>query len=426
MLSSIKIEKSLLLSLLSFSLIIILRDLFDLSIPQTVISLVAVLGMLILSYNHLFSFLFFLFPFTCGIPGYTILIAFVILIIKKGSITYKQLIPVLIILLLELINQASIISTEYSSFFSFISFCAIFFFILNDEEKVNHYNNLLFFVVGSCIVFLIIYYNILIQSSFDDFISSSTYRVGVLEWYDAEDLSEVNKLIMNANELAYYAICSISILLFLIPLSKNKVLLTFLLLFCFLSGVLTYSRTFILCTVLIILFCIVFLRSQFSLKGLLICSVIIFIGYYYFGTYSEDIFSTFEDRLNEDNVETAGSRTTIFISYNEKWAESGFYVLFGCGVIDYAKTLGLLKSMHNGIQQIYVCLGVLGFTLFIQQIVTFIRNHIKKPNILYITPFIITIIFDQSIQFLSPATLMFPIVTSLTVCKLPLKRNFFK
>lgn len=67
--------------------------------------------------------------------------------------------------------------------------------------------------------------------------------------------------------------------------------------------------------------------------------------------------------------------------------------------------------MHNGIQQIYVCLGVVGAAVFVSILVYLgvrcarTAEHITPVNTL---PLIAALAFSQSIQIINPWSLVLP------------------
>lgn len=419
MLKKIQGQKLLIFSMVCYMLLIIARDVLMVSISDDILLFLSIALMAILNVDNLISFMFFLFPFTCGIPGYIMLAAFILLIIKNKSISRAQFVPVLLIFILEIINQFNVICENYTAFFSFMSFSAIFFFFLNKRYDTFHLleQSLIYYVIGCCFVFSVIYYNMIVQASVSD-LFMGLMRNGALGALDNDFDFRKGHLVMNANTIAYFALSCICVSSSLIKYSNKKITLSLLFIFSLLCGFLTFSRTFLVCILMVVPYLIFVLKNSFkSVSGIILITLLIVLIVVSLNNITL-ITTGFETRLNEENIETAGGRTILFSLYNDLWSNSEKYILFGCGVIDYGKILEIKGSMHSGIQQIYVCLGVIGLLLFIQQIGHFLRKYLNRDNWWLVIPFIITLIFDQSVQFLNPYPLMLPILVSLLVCHL--------
>ncbi|MDE6091302.1 MAG: hypothetical protein K2G41_11480 [Duncaniella sp.] len=413
-----KIESRLRYSIVIFSLIIILRDVVGFPIPDVGILIVSAMIMTFLSYVELVYFLFFLFPLTCGIPGYIMLVGYILLFFKRKNISFLQIIPVLLIFIIDIFDEA--LSNDpgtLTGILSFISFCGIFFFFLNDKKRINYDipQMIWFFGFGTAFTFFVIFYNMLQQYNIY-YILAGMARSGALG-VEGNDVAEMKgHLAMNSNTIAYYAVCCISSVLALKNNYKAKFMVP-LLCFILACGLLTLSRTFILCTFLIGIYYYM-ISSKAERKKIIISSILGLIVF--FGLYYDKIVllsAGFVDRANDANMSTAGGRTELFYLYNEAWLSSLWYIFLGVGVVNHFPELGVYNAMHCGLQQIWVCLGVTGFLIFFYEIICFFKKYKNRNMILNSIPFVITLIFDQSIQFLNPYPLMLPIMVALLVYK---------
>jgi len=408
----------LILGTIFISTIIVFRDIVGISIPNAALLAISCGIMIILRYREFVPFLFFLFPFTCGIPGYMMLAAYIILLIKARHISACQIIPVAIIGFLELINEA--IGADFpilSGVFSFMSFTAVFFYFLNDKVKpqYNIKQSIFYFGVGTLVTFGVIFFNMLREYDVT-YLLAGMARSGALG-VEGNDVSIMKgHLAMNANTIAYYAICSVSCLLVLFKSYKPIPTLCIIIAIT-LCGFLTISRTYILCLALIGVFYMLSasnkMRIRFSITLILIFIALLFFA----GDYIERFQETVIGRTKDSTIATAGGRTVLFDEYNAAWIRSVWYIFLGCGVINYYPLLHCSNAMHMGLQQVWVCLGITGLVLFIQQIGYFINKYFTLKNFLSLMPFVVTLLFDQSIQFLNPYPLMLPIMVSLLVCK---------
>lgn len=403
------------------ALVIVFRDILSISVPGAVLLLLIVALMMCLRYQDCVGYFFFLFPFTCGIPGYTVLGAFIILLYKSKHYTKLQFIPLAIVAFLEIIDEGlTADSARISGMVSFLTFVAVFFYFLNDKQQ-NEYNIAIvikYYVVGVIVTFVIVYYN-MIHFYGVPYLLSGMARSGALGVENNDTSEMMGHIAMNANTIAYIAICSITSLVVMMPQIKSKILPLTMIAILVIGGVLSFSRTYIACLVLFFMLYFFLSGSKGKLRFVMIAGIVSIAILYFASSYYDAIFSVFSNRANETNIATAGGRTLLFAEYQQKWLANPFYILFGCGVVDYYPLLHCHNAMHSGIQQIWVCLGLSGLFLFVVQIGRFLYRNVNKKHIIYCLPFILTAIFDQSVQFLNPYPLMLPILVSLMVIKLP-------
>lgn len=389
--------------------LIVLRDILENNIPNVVFAILISVGAFFLKLEKFKIFLFFLFPFTCGIPGYTMLISIIALIVKsigKVQIQKLQIFPTILIALLELFNNvAHVGNIEFSPYLSYISFTAVFFFLLFDKSNYKQSREcLLAFIWGTILVFIIIYYKMIVSFGLE------TLMMGYLRGAMGDvEMEEEGKLILNANSLAYISIVLISILL----IGAKKLRISPILYYTFfivaiLSGMGSFSRTWMLLSGLILVVYLIYRRSlKASFSLIFVFGVIIMC----FPTILDGFVNVMTNRINDDNFATGGSRSDIFKQYNLKWFNDLFYILFGVGVNTYKIVLHISKSIHNSIQQIYVCLGIVGLFIYIYSFFKFYRfNFPGKRTIMNILPFVFSVLFLQSIQFLQPYNLMLPLI----------------
>lgn len=398
-----------------------LRDLFSMPVPGFVLLFVSVVLMMFMKYADCVAYFFFLFPFTCGIPGYTILGAYIVLLIKSKYYTLSQFIPVAIVTGLEIINEGmNATDARISGMVSFLTFVAVFFYFLNDKHWIRYdvAKVIKYYIGGVVVTFVIIYYN-MINFYGLPYLLSGMVRNGAMG-IEGNDTSEMmGHIAMNANTIAYIAVCAFTSLVVMLPLIQKKIFAMVLCLIILLGGMLSFSRTYIMCLALFL--ALYFLLSSGKNKiWFVLVSGAVYIAVLYFAfTYYDAMFSVFSNRTGDATFATAGGRTLLFEEYQEKWLSDLSYILFGCGAIDYYPLLHCHNAMHSGLQQIWVCLGITGLTLFIWQIGAYLRKNVQKKHLIYCLPFILTTLFDQSVQFLNPYPLMLPILVSLMVIKVP-------
>lgn len=415
---------SLISSIVIVALTLILRDVIGISVPGVALLCLYIALMVILPYDKLVLFLFFSFPLFCGIPGYIMLACFIILIIKRGRLSQSQILPLMIIAFLDILDEGLSFNTEtWTGILSFLSFCGMFFYFFNDtDNRYDLSNCILFFALGTFFTFSVLYINMFRNYDISSIILGLARSSGT-QVIDNDASKITGHLAMNANTIAYYAICSVSCLIVNFKEYKNRLALLALIVATLIFGLLSFSRTYILC--LLLLATLYFVLSSRRHKAIFTTIIIlIFCAIFLFSAEYFDIISdTFFKRADGADTATAGGRTLLFEEYNNAWGKSLWYILFGCGVVDHWDLLKCSNAMHSGLQQIWVCLGITGLLLYIQQTYVFLKRYAVQKKLIYTVPFVVTFIFDQSIQFLNPYPLMLPIMVSLLVCKTVSHKN---
>lgn len=406
------------LSLIFLMMIIILRDILMFPISDVGLLGYNLFVMLVLSHQDLMKYVWFCFPLTCGIPGYIMTLSFVLLIIKKRDVlNIKQLLPILIITLLVVFNWCFYGEfKKWPNLLSFLSFIAIFFYFLQINNKYirKHCLELIkVYTLGVSFTLSVVIYNMITQYGLDA-ILTGTLRSGALGVMDNDASAMQGHLAVNANTMAYYAISAFSSLLVIVKTHKNmSKIWNFIMVLVLVLGLCSFSRTYIGCIVLILL--CYFLLSNFNSKlkflisSVLLCTLVVIV----FPNIFHTLLDSFMGRFDEDNFATAGGRTVIFSRYNELWLSNIFYVIFGVGVWGEVD----IWHMHSGFQQLYVSLGIVGILVYFISYVSYFRNNMTSSFILLL-PFFVTFIFNQSIQFLAPYSLMLPYIPTLYVVKL--------
>ena len=412
-------NKSLVAGVIIASILLITRDILMIDVGDVVLLGVFTAIMIILPFPSLVSFVFFLIPLTCGIPGYMMLVAFALLIIKGRGWNIRQMMPLVLVFVLEMINELGR-TPDTTGVISFLSFVAVFFFLLNlNNKNVDPGQNILLFVVGVTITFGVIYYNMLNQYGIEG-ILTGMFRSGALGVVDNDIDVMKGHLAANANTIAYYAICATSTAIVSLPyLHYKKWIMISLASICFLGGILTFSRTFILCIALLLFLYFIFQGQSSSgkymfLGTLAILTMVIIL----LGDYVLDITDVFSSRAEADDFATGGGRTVIFKLYNKLWSSDIWYIMFGCGAVGYFDLLKAPNAIHCGMQQIWVCLGVIGFLLFVYEFISYFKRFIGRNNLILLIPFIVSFFFDQSVQFLRPYYMLPPILSTFMVCQL--------
>ena len=411
-------EAKLVLCIVVTSLLFIIRDVMGVNVSDFILTGICALSMMILKYEKMVCYIFFLFPIMCGAPGYIMTIAYFLLLLKGPKLKSKQVVPLIIVALLEVVNESfSNIDGLYTGIMSFLSFTAIFFYFLNEREKLFSVRKcLLYYGLGATLTFIIIYGNMFMEYGLEA-ILSGMLRSGALGVVDNDVTKMQGHIAMNANSIAYLSVSVVTI--FSVMLSKyitdrrTQLLYITIIIVGLMAGLLSFSRTYI---GVIFLFAIMFISL---IKGRMKIIIIEFIALlctfaiFFCSDILLNIFNSFLGRMEESNMATAGGRTVLFQLYNKAWLEDISYIIFGAGVVSYWDKLNIYNAIHNGLQQIWVCLGIVGFFTYTVRISMYLYRCCAKKNIIICLPFFVTLLMDQSIQFLSPYPLVLILLATL-------------
>ena len=405
------------ISILLFSCIIGYRDITQTTISGAIIALFAISNVIVLPYEKSVWFTFFIMPFTCGIPGYTILGILLVLMIKCKHINIKQIIPPIVFGFLEFTHSVFYeFSTDYSLILSFTSFIFLFFFLLFDKNTVNHIECVKMFIWGSIIVLFIIYLKIILDNSIDELILGEL-RSGKVMGLEEDEDPVVGFLGMNANSIGYYSIAIYSSLLILgrQMLNMSKLSYATLLSLSIMFGLLSYSRTWILMAILTSILYLYSIKSTESLgSAFIILAIVLLLAVNGVLDQGAEVFTA---RFTDDN--SAGGRFELFDFYNEFWVSDIKTFLLGAGTIYNMQVANSVLAIHNSTQQIYIGYGFIGLLFLIATLISYIKiyKNTKHP-LIYYTPFIISIIFSQSIQFWYPSFLIFPFLATAYILRI--------
>lgn len=429
MLELLRNELKLVLCIVAISLILIIRDIIGVNVSDLVLTGICALSMMTLKYEKMVYYIFFLFPIMCGAPGYIITIAYLLLVLKGPKLKSKQIVPLIIVALLEVINESfNNIEGLYTGMLSFLSFTAIFFYFLDERESLFSVRKcLIYYGLGATLTFIVIYSNMFIEYGLDA-ILTGMLRSGALGVADNDITKMQGHLAMNANTIAYLSVSVVTI--FYVMLSqnikyiKNKWLFIVIIIVSLVAGLLSFSRTFVGVVFFFAILFIFLAKGKEKIKLIVILATLSIVVVVFCSDILLNMYDTFLGRMEDSNMDTAGGRTVLFQLYNKAWLGDISYIIFGAGVVSYWKTLHVYNAIHNGLQQIWVCLGIIGFLTYIVRISTYLyRCYIKKNVIIYL-PFFATLLIDQSIQFLAPYPLVLILLATLQMPKMATKNSY--
>lgn len=406
-------------------LMILIRDVMQISISKYLFLLVYCIFFTFFNSKQIMLAISFTIPFFNGLPGnWIILITLIFLICKKDfEFKLQKIILPSIILVSELIHSFSYFNNSFFDILRYISYIILISFVIFDDNLTIDYKTCLnlfsFGVIFMCIIIFLTtlkYYPI-------ERILSGSFRYGSII------NSTINQeMILNNDEntIGYYCVFAISILMLLNYYCKSYRIYNYFGIFILIFfGLLTMSRAFILTTGGVFLLYYVFGSKNIGISIMNVIKIILalFIMYLILNRFLPQVMGSIFNRFSE--IDITGGRSRIFDSYNKFLYENMFYFIFGTGLFGINSISRIQSVPHNGFQQVFLSYGIIGFIIFIVTISLILKSaklNLRVPIIAFI-PFVCMLVYVQSIQLLAPFELLLPIVISFFSIRLYAKKG---
>lgn len=417
----IKTDKSLsksmyFLYIFSMCILLPLRDIWGIGISRWSLVAISAVCYALSSFEDLVRMVCFTIPLLCGLPGTYIMPVAAILLVVKGKICGKQMAFAYVVVLLELLASFFYQTFSLARMVQYCSFAIVLMLLLHssyvradDELKEK-----------ACIAYL--YGSVLLCGT----IIISTLKGAPSDWLarfakgwfrfgDIQvDALDGMCLKLNANSLAYFAIIGATVAIVLAFHSEGmqkRVLCWACASLHLLTGVLTTSRSFFLVAALCALIILFTVDKTPRMITLLLAIVIIMgaLSVYIFQKYP-DLLVGIVGRFEMSNLSTGGGRKEMLSTYSAAFSNNPRCWIMGTGVVGYKEITGVYGSIHNALQQIIICLGFPGATVFLFALtepVCYSLRRNTKPGI-NVLPLVAVVLFSQTIQFLNPEQLMLP------------------
>lgn len=374
-------------------LLIALRDCMDLSIGFAVFSGLTLLAGLTLDTMNRFFYIFSLIPFSRGLPYsemILIILSFEIadsaLVKKNCRITAKMYLPVLGIIAIEVLDYIKF-GISSNEILYLVCYMLVATYVIDLQVFKNNERKFIYGYAGGTIIAVLLVIVREINELGLDYIFVYNVRFGA-------NTGERTVTNFNSNELGLYCIVALCLLLVLSHQYGKKfpfamaVIVTVV-------GLVSISRTFIMLAVGSWLLYLV--MSKTPVKTVLV--MVIAFGVAFF--LAQDIIPDFVEWIQGyfiSRSHTAGGRLNLVVNYFNWSFASLWTVLFGYSEL-YPLILNSTAS-HNGIQEIFVCWGVLGAFLCLYWIYALVHkaiaNHLNDA--FNAAPFLMFFVFIQSIQ----------------------------
>lgn len=406
-------------SCLLIALLVVAREILMIGVNGPMICAVIAILLFCIPYKDAISFLYFILPLTCGIPGYSMLLAYLILLIRTKAKKLQQFLPAMILILSEIIHSGLYdFPVEYAGIISFSSFVSVFFLVwFIRDSRVDFRRCVKSFCVSAIFACIVVVVKLSMLYGYDALIAGEL-RGGVMLYADAMLQGQMD---LNANSMALYSITVLSCLLLgTRQLQMSKSVYVLLLGFALVAGMLSFSRTWILSVAVMIFLFLISKKMNIGVVIAIGCCMMALMLLPDFNQYTEIITGRFDD----ETMATAGERSGIFQYYTNWFLEHPIYWMFGTGAVYYSDVVGHTFSMHNALQQIVVCCGCVGSLVMSISLWLFYKS-VQKTNLpfLFYIPFLVVGLFYQSVQFLVPYYLMFPIIVTFTILRMRVNEN---
>ena len=409
--------------LLSFSIIFlilmfVIRDIGNITInPYLITALLSGIAC-VLTYKDLIAYSCFLLPLSCGVQSFVWIVIIICFMVKNPRAPSMALSLFLLFFLLEIFDQSTtvILKPEIKNTIFYFASLFVTFYLINDVSRSSDYSkNIRYFIYGSTFLLVVIFIRTIIQYGVDE-ILTGTVR------YKMDDATLSGKYVFytNANNLGLYSSVCFSILLFIGKEKLRLRSLTYVFIFALvlIGGMMTFSRTWLILVIASLL--TYFLLSKknisffFVLFTLILMTVLVLSSDYYMS-----IYEIFDARFTAEDIKDGAGRIDLFTSYNNFFLDNKRYWLTGTGAIYYMDICQQQNSMHNMIQQTYICYGVggvLGIFALFYGIFKIGAKHLAGKH--QYMPLFCYLIFVQTLQFFNPIFCMYPLVVCTYCLKL--------
>ena len=391
------------------ALMLSVRDIGGLSINKYIFLGICIVFMTISSFQNLCYMICFLIPLFNGLPGTYIRLAAIILIIAKSKwkIQGKVFGFIAFFAFLEFFASIWYPHSDIIQIVSYITTLALLFFLIYSKEEFNYERCIEYFVLGSCVFCIIVIASGIMSSRYNwiDMISNVQLRFG-------ESEEEGMHITANANALGYYCMAGCSSAFYLAKNAESplfsKTLHLGLSIFIAITGFLSLSRSYVL-VFLIIVFLYVLMEGSNIRKifGTIAATIAVAFGVYLLIKYNSvaaGVWNGLVIRFNRSDIISGNGRTDAFLMFNEAFIQNLRFILSGTGVTQYKNVIGVSGAIHNMFQQIVICYGFLGATVFLFSI---FKPAIKlfRQRMIPLTdylPLLGIVLFAQTIQFINP------------------------
>lgn len=399
---------------------LIARDVLSISVNKFILLGICSVFLFVADETTKISMIAFMLPLVCGLPSTYIFLVIIALMLLRNRINMITVVYFVVFIVLEFIGLAFGVHTLDNEVVKQILFTCVFFLLLFTDEHVDYLQCMKLYFAGAILVsFVISAYSIMrAPENWLSLFSKGWYRFGDVALEEVAGMT----LRLNSNSLAYFSLTGM--LHGVILLTKvKKAAKGFVfggVIFLAVAGVLSVSRSWLLvaggCLVLMLLSQITNPKRMIMLcVGLFVVAV---VGISLAQRFPE-LFQGMVSRMTDSSIEGGNGRVDLMVEYFDLLFENARTALLGAGATYYRSAYGMTTSIHNGTLQIFLSYGIIGGALFIFGMLMPLRKKVgeNRVNLINWIPWIGTVVFAQTIQFLNPCYLMLPYLISVYAVK---------
>lgn len=385
------------IAIMVLTLLIFVRDLGHIKVPFIIFSFTVFIFSLLTDSNGRLLIISYLLPFCRALP-YSEMLVIVLFIdvvfsIKKIKVHSRLYLPILLIIAIELLDyiRFNIFSNEIIYLVLYMLYAVYVIaqgIAINMESKIAKA-----FSIGTIVAVIVVVIR-----------EVSLLGMNYITVYGVRFGTETNGLMVtnfNSNELAMYCAVAASLMVVEFLLSKDRFDL-FLGVIVSALGFVSVSRTYLIIISVVWLYYI--MKQIRSVKGIIITIlmliILLFILTYFFSDFTSWIMSYYSQRNRQASLDGFGGRTSIMSMLFKYYFASLWSMFFGYSEM-YPNILNS-GAAHNGLQEMLISWGLVGFIILIIWIITMFRyRYIKlgKVSKECIIPFFVFLLFIQTLQF---------------------------
>ncbi len=388
--------------------LLIARYSFNMDIPRIILTSIVILISIFGNYNEILAILFCCIPFHEAIDFYIALFACIVILIVKNHRLVEVKISIVcgIVMLFWELLHFFLYDSSFTSLVTAIMPIMALIMVLNlDASKFDYPFIVRAVAVASVTIGTTVLLNTIVQADFD-------FAKAVLNLQRLGTVSEDTVLIgggVNPNAIGIINVLVVTGLLQLRSLNRQKTSDYILSIILVMFGVLTSSRTFFVC---LLLMSVLLLFGQngdtrkkirFFVGLLVIALVVLLLMMWLFPS----VLEYYIGRFQEEDITTG--RNTLMSRYNSYIGGNLWVLFFGIGATDLLyKAVDIhqiaIHDPHNSIQEILLAWGIpglllIGFLIFIMVMES--KRYSRRKTLLNFIPLIIILTKSMAGQLLT-------------------------
>lgn len=416
---------------------LIAKNILQISIPNSQVVLItcaiSLFAFINLSQGYEIVYFVFLIPLQAGLSLPAINLFFCVIMLYKqlrrhsGEIR-TTCIPIVFLSLLELWNVllGKNNFVEYACVLTFILFMYVSIAEMEDVSWDNHViAEMVYSFVAGLVVASVVILVINARSVSWGTVLSGSYRVGKTSEY----IGMTDYIISyNVNTLADFCLMGITSIIVLIHYQWiNKPFAVAIAAYLVFVGFLTQTRTLLLVLGIVFILASIVLNNKWRRFVIPMCLAGVALYYMYLNNTIPS-FTAAINRFFAKDMATFSGRTEITTEFNKLLFSNPIRLITGYGIIDY-HGYSMAGSSHNGTQELFLTVGIVGASALLYWTIKNIRNAFRastqrgKNRLFSLIPLLAFTVFLQSNQFLSLYYHMCFLAMCIMYCSLDYKRE---